>query len=93
MSNTQVHWSMRVFKGAEPLTIKDTCEIYEVPFSGPYDSKYMRRILGSKLIPTDVSELKEYIKAVDVSEWDKSLTIRVCLIRHYNDFIKELSYA
>ena len=85
MRNIQIHWSMRIFKGSSPLTIHETREIYEVPFSGPYDWRYMCYTLRDRLIPKDIRALKEYVCAVEVEEWDKALTIQVRITRHYDN--------
>lgn len=90
MRNTQIHWSMRIFKGSSPLTIHETREIYEVPFSGTYDGHYMSYILKARLIPKDIRTLNEYICSVEVEEWDKSLTIQVRITRHYD---KEVNHV
>lgn len=90
MRNILIHWSMRIFKGAEPISKHETREIYEVPFSGVCDVRHMSYLLKERLIPKSISGLKEYVCAVEVTEWDKSLTIQVCITRHQD---KEISYA
>ena len=88
MSSTLIHWTMRVFKSEAALTIHEKQEVYEVPYSGAYDSRYMRYLLRSRLIPKgELSKLDKYVKDVLVEEWDKTLTIRVCVIIHYTDAI------
>jgi hypothetical protein len=79
---------MRIFKSSSVLTVHEKQIIYEVPFSGLYDAKYMRYLLINRLIPKgELSELDKYIKEVLVDEWDKALTIRVCVIIRYNAVI------
>jgi len=86
---TLIHWTMRICKGVTTPTLYEKQEVYEVPYSGTYDARHMRNMLKGRLIPNkeEVSKLAEYVKEVLVEEWDKSLTIRVCVTKHLNDII------
>lgn len=90
MRNILIHWSMRSFRGATPTSTHETQEIYEVPFSGPYDKSYMEYLLKIKLIPKDIKIFNRYVCAVEIEELDKALTIQVRITIHHD---KEVIYV